>query len=290
MIISEKGIRKVIKSKLSEGGFDDRGTGRIGRISSDRCSLKDVENEAFATWFAKHFLFNAEGVSHKSLMTSLKNLGRMGRTPEEDEQYTKAVKAALRSDPTIISKYRETLELGISLTLGRTQGAVICAIINKFFSKRSGQQLQQTVGAAKPDASQIKARLDAEISGAARQFVLENPSVRPLSRIGLSSENLFIFPKTSIVLATGDAEKAREKFEEELIKIKDIIETTNQTKEKLVSRIGDYYYGISGKRIILKDLFLFMDELEDNYENADIIRELLSNKFNESARIFSSKV
>ncbi len=289
MIVSDKGVRKIVQKKINEGGFTDRGTGRLGRESDAKCDLSNLDDTAFAAWFAKHFLFNAEGVTRKTLMGSIKNLGRMGRTAEEDDQYTRAVNLAIQRDPNIIKKYRETLELGIILVLGRTQGAVLCAFLNKIFEK-SGAQKVSSRGSEKTSVAEIQSKMSIEYSKASRQFMLENPSTRSLTRSGIDSETAFLFPKASIALASGDIDKAREKFEEESLKMRDIIETPDQTKEKVKSRINDYYYGISGKRIILRNLYSFMDELEDTYENGDAVRSFLSNKFDESERIFSSNI
>jgi len=289
MIVSDKGVRKIVQKKINEGGFTDRGTGRLGRESDAKCDLSNLDDTAFAAWFAKHFLFNPEGVTRKTLMGSIKNLGRMGRTPEEDDQYTQAVSSAISRDPNVIKKYREALELGIILVLGRTQGAVLCAFLNKLFEK-SGPQKEAGRANKKPSSAEVQSKISIEYNKAARQFMLENPSVRSLLRAGVDSKTAFLFPKASIALAAGNVDKAREKFEEESIKMRDIIETPNQTKEKIKSRINDYYYGMSGKRIILRDLYTFMNELEDNYKNGDTVRMFLSSQFDESQRIFSSNV
>lgn len=283
MIISETGIRKIINAKLDEGGFGDRGI-ELGKVSDEICDLSNLDDTALAIWFSKHFLFNAEGMTKKTLMGSLKNVARMGRTPQEDAQFEAAVRAAIASDPSIVEKYRKALEYGVTFLLGRTVAVSFCAFLNTLIGTKKGTQAPPPV-----DPKNIGQSFNSAFGASANQFALENQKVRSLIGLGISTENIFVFPRTSILIGAGDNEKVNEKFSEEIVKAKFIIEADNKKPSQIFEKINDYYYGIPGKRVFLRELSKFFDAVDDTYDNGDAIRSAMAVLYNEAQEVFSTK-
>ena len=282
MIVSEEGIRKIVQKKLEEGGFDQRSRIELGRQPDSYCDLSNIDDTELAVFFAKNFLYNAKGVTRKGLLDSMKNMGRFGRTAQEDAEFEDAVRKSLsRQNRENLKKYRIALEIGISTLLGPSLAKIFCTFLNELIGPGNQKVADVSTQALVVDAASIEYAW----AESANQFFLENKELAVFN--SKDQKIIFIFPKTSILLATGETEKAKEKYASELQIMSDIIQKPNQNVTRILERIEDYFYGISRKRIVLKSFKNYLQSLDNNYENGDEVRKYLASIFDQSNQFFS---
>ena len=122
-ILSEAGVRKIIRKKMiNEIGF--RGVDpKAGSIDNIECDLSGIDQKTLAVKFAKYFIYNpkierkvgdeTEIYTKRNLLPFITSLN-----DKSDAEFEKKIKQKISSDPGSIDKYIEALEFAMKMAFG----------------------------------------------------------------------------------------------------------------------------------------------------------------------------
>jgi len=203
MILSEKGVRKIIREAFKIS--DER-----GRYASDderfKCNLDNLRNSSDDSIVGKllFFLnrvlyFNPVGVSNKSFLEKLDRfmLTGMTMTQLENEQYNQSIKSQIRNNDfkkSLIDKIEGTIDF-----MFFPSSATVCKIINSFFPDTAEEKSNKEK--LKIDITGFKAALEASSRSMMKILNIE-------AKIGNPPHIQILYPGTYYAIAKGNSDES----------------------------------------------------------------------------------
>lgn len=291
IILSEAGVRKIVRKKLmNEIGFSNIRS-KQGDYSVTRCDLKNLDQTELAVKFAKHFVFNpvitkttvdSKSLDPKTSVSSKKNIisfiNGHGLTPEEEKKYDQIVRDMIRDDPSLVGKYVDMLETAMTYSFGMFSD-IVCSILTSGLDDQSinkslrSQKDKESAENLTQDQSLI---IQNALNQSAEQFWIENliknslPVVRGLY---LDKKYSILFPKTILSLKVGDNTKAATEFQIEKLKAERLINTSNIYPSKIFEVLSnDIFNNVHQKRIILRPIEKLIKNSKDSYQSGNLFR------------------
>tara|TARA_Y100000114_G_scaffold87943_1_gene81307 strand:+ start:15700 stop:16584 length:885 start_codon:yes stop_codon:yes gene_type:complete len=285
MIISEKGVRKIIREAIRfrqpEGPTIDSDDPRY------RCNLsalRDADDETWAAgvlvFLSRLLFFSPTGMSDKSLLQQLDlflSTGQRNLTPDENEQYNQAIKKILSSGNyknTLIDRIENVLDVMFFPT-----ASAVCNIINSYYEASS---FVPAAGSAITSSDEEKV---ASIVAA-----LESSSKKMLREMRLRDfipSYQILFPATFLAISQGkDRSEYREIFRQENDQlINTIFNKDSQDVSRLNLAIKKIHRGTGNRRtqeLRLSPLDNYFENIiikkdKDNYKIAKKIKEEIRN-------------
>jgi len=277
MIISEKGVRKIIRESLKfrrpEGVSIDSNDPRY------RCDLSALKNAPDETWAAgvlvflsRLLFFSPTGMTDKSILRQLDLFlatGQRNLTPEENEKYNIAIKKILNErgfKDALIKRIENTLDVMFFPT-----ASAVCNIINSYYEASTPTPSVESVSS-----------IDSVIQP------LRSSSRDMLKQMRLSDAGeptyQILFPRTFLARSKGTIprEDYEQIYREERARLTNtIFKKDSQDVSELMRAIQRLQRDTGTRRAQEARLYslsayfdkIINDEKEDNYETAKKIKK-----------------
>lgn len=300
-ILSEAGVRKIVRNKLvTEIGFRNVSSD-AGTVSYDKCDFGSLSSPAkidLVVKFAKHFLFNPQmkrpsGTGEEiytdrhfiSFVTGFKNL-----TFDEQNKYDRDVKEYLTNNREIIDKYVDLISYGITVAFGKL-APLYCKSISAFLSASYLTDFESEPTEDIIDVEETKEKFILKAKETGKNFKSEFGIGRAILQD--IPECVLISPKTTKLFAEGDTSAAKSEFRKEKSDIEAIILATEVKPQQIFEELEIIFNRNSfrNRSKILKPIrtFMFNSNIQ-TVEHGDEIREALSEILNDGANYWSRRL
>lgn len=277
MIISEEGVRKIIRESLKfrspEGVTIDSDDPRY------RCDLSALKNAPDETWAAgvlvflsRLLFFSPTGMTDKSILRQLDLFlatGQRNLTPEENEKYNIAIKKILNErgfKDALIKRIENTLDVMFFPT-----ASAVCNIINSYYESSTPSPGVESIS----DIDSIVQPLRSSSRDMLKQMRLRDAG-EPTHQI--------LFPRTFLAKSKGNIprEDYEQIYREERARLANtIFNKDSQDVSELMRAIQRLQRGTGTKRAQEARLYslsnyfdkIINDEKEDNYKTAKKIKK-----------------
>lgn len=291
-VVSEDGIRKIIRSRLTKEGFmrDARSNSGEGSVDYLECDLSALKNSQIAKTIAKYIFIKpviektappvdpetgapTVSVYDKNMLFAMLS-GGLGA--EQSAQYDREAEQYLAKYPDVIGNWVDLLQFSITQVFGPLS-KMYCKLFTTLFLTGRPQDTRdlerESSAAPVAEADEIAKKILKAFRIAGDRFAFKQKIL--VSRQGFESEHLILFPNTFIALEASEVDDAKANYDDERKKIREAFFINRIEIRKLPGFFRDYLVNISDKSEIIQPIDDLANSLQDNRENNDLLNSVL---------------